>query len=215
MEDESESQAIPLEGDRSSRDTRVLTPEEVARNFLRLRGEATHDPRTQPTRASRRKFRSTAATIAIVLVAVAVLAGLAAITLLPNKQASPPAAQAPSHHSSGGSVASTSTTTTVPSLAHNAITVDVLNAYGSGRVASLTATSLKGLGFNIGSVVNAPSDIPSGQPSQILYGPDALLAANTLAQSLSGPLTETSTSALSGNHVALWVASPQLTVKTP
>ena len=108
---------------------------------------------------------------------------------------------------------STSTTSTVPLLAHDAVTVDVLNAYGSGAVAGVTATALGGLGFSIGSVTNAPSDIAPGQPSQILYGPSDLAAANTLAQTLSGPVTEIPTADLSGNHIQLWVASPQLIVK--
>ncbi len=219
MEGGPETQGTPAEGDPGRRDTRVLSPEEVARNFLGHGGDP--DPRTRRTRPPRRNLRAAATTAAVVVVAGAVLAGLAAFTLLPNGQANPPSAQARSHPPVGAqtttatstTTTSTSTTSTVPLLAHDAVTVDVLNAYGSGAVAGVTATALGGLGFSIGSVANAPSDIAPGQPSQILYGPSDLAAANTLAQTLSGPVTEISTADLSGNHIQLWVASPQLIVK--
>jgi hypothetical protein len=215
MEGGPDTQDTPSERQGGRHDTNVLTPEEVARNFLRLRGGAIHDPRTQPSRRPRRNTRSAAATIAVVIVAVAVLAGLAVLTLSPNKQARPPAAQARLHNpAAGAATTSPSTTTIVPLLAPSAVTIDVLNAYGSGRVASVTAASLKQRGFTIGVVANAPGNLPAGQPSQILYSPDASAAANTLAQTLLGPVTETPTTALSGNHLQLWVANPQLTVKT-
>ena len=219
MEGGPETQGTPAEGDPGRRDTRVLSPEEVARNFLRHGGDP--DPRTRRTRPPRRNLRAAATTAAVVVGAGAVLAGLAAFTLLPNGQANPPSAQArsasaggrPDHDLDLDDSTSTSTTSTVPLLAHGAVTVDVLNAYGSGAVAAVTATALRGLGFSIGNVANAPSDIAPGQPSQILYGPSDLAAANTLAQTLSGPVTEISTTDLSGNHLQLWVASPQLVVK--
>jgi LytR cell envelope-related transcriptional attenuator len=216
MEGGPETQGTPAEGDPGRRDTRVLSPEEVARNFLR---QGDPDPRTRRIRPPRRNLRAAATTAAVAVGAGAVLAGLAAFILLPNGQANPPSAQARSHPPVGAqtttstSTTSTSTTSTVPLLAHDAVTVDVLNAYGSGAVAGVTATALGGLGFSIGSVTNAPSDIAPGQPSQILYGPSDVAAANTLAQTLSGPVTEIPTADLSGNHIQLWVASPQLIVK--
>jgi hypothetical protein len=217
MEGGPETQGTPAEGEPGRRDTGVLSPEEVARNFLRHGGGP--DPRTRRTRPPRRNLRAAATTAAVVVGAGAVLAGLAAFTLLPNGQSNPPSAQARSHPPVGAQTTtsttstSTSTTSTVPLLANDAVTVDVLNAYGSGAVAGVTATALRGLGFSIGNIANAPSDIAPGQPSQILYGPSDLAAANTLAQTLSGPVTEISTTALSGNHIQLWVASPQLVVK--
>jgi hypothetical protein len=223
MEGDPKTLGPPSEGGPGRQEARVLSPEEVARDFLRDGDSSvTQDTRSQASRRRRRNARAKAPTIAVVVGACAVLAGLAAFTLLPTGQPSAPPAQARSHSPAGGSVTtttsttstSTSTSSTEPLLAHGAVKVDVLNAYGSGQLATVTAAALKQLGFSVGSVGNAPGDIAAGQPSQILYGPNALADADTLAQTLSGPVIETSTSNLSGNLLELWVASPQLTVKT-
>ena len=106
------------------------------------------------------------------------------------------------------------TTTTAPPLANNVVSVDVLNASGSGDLAGQTASGLKSDGFNVTNIDNAPSVIASGNPSEIFYGPNGLPAAHTLAASLNGNVSYVADPTLSANDVTLWVASSQLTVST-
>ncbi len=106
------------------------------------------------------------------------------------------------------------TTTTAPPLANNLVSVNVLNASGSGDLASQTASGLKSDGFNITNINNATSVIAAGDPSEIFYGPSGLPAAHTLAASLTGTVTYVSDPTLSANNVTLWVANSNLTVTT-
>jgi LCP family protein required for cell wall assembly len=106
----------------------------------------------------------------------------------------------------------TTTTTTAPPLANGAVSVDVLNASGGGLLATDTASGLRQHGFVISGINNAPSVIPSGDPSEIFYGPTGLPAAHTLAASLKGKVTFVPEASLTGNNVTLWVASASLTV---
>jgi hypothetical protein len=98
--------------------------------------------------------------------------------------------------------------------ANSAVTVDVLNASGSGDLAGSTATGLRNSGFVVSGVNNAPNVIPPGGPSQIIYGPAGLPAAHALANSLNGPVSYVPSSFLAGNNVTLLVANPQLTVNS-
>jgi LytR cell envelope-related transcriptional attenuator/LytR_cpsA_psr family len=106
----------------------------------------------------------------------------------------------------------TTTTTTAPPLANSAVSVDVLNASGAGLLATTTASGLRQHGFVISGINNAPKVIPPGEPSEIFYGPTGLPAAHTLAASLKGKVTYVPEASLTGNNVALWVASSSLTV---
>ena len=106
------------------------------------------------------------------------------------------------------------TTTTTTPVAPSTVSVDVLNASGSGELASQTAAGLTHNGFVITGIDNAPSVIASGSPSEIFYGPTGLPAAHTLGDSLSGAVTYVPSSTLSGNDLTLWVANAQLTVTT-
>jgi LCP family protein required for cell wall assembly len=109
---------------------------------------------------------------------------------------------------------SSTTTTAAPPLANSAVSVDVLNASGGGLLATDTSEALRGDGFEITGVNNAPSTIAAGDPSEIFYGPSGLPAAHTLADSLKGKVTYVPAPSLTGNDVTLWVANDQLTVTT-
>jgi hypothetical protein len=108
----------------------------------------------------------------------------------------------------------TTTTTTAPPLPNNAVTVNVLNASGGGELASQTASSLEQDGFIVNGVNDAQSVIPTGSPSQILYGPTGLPAAHTLGDALTGGVTYVADPTLSGNNLTLMVANDQLSVST-
>jgi LCP family protein required for cell wall assembly len=107
---------------------------------------------------------------------------------------------------------STTTTTTAPPLKDSAVSVDVLNASGAGLLATDTAEGLRHNGFVISGINNAPSVIPTGEPSEIYYGPTGLPAAHTLADSLKGKVSYVPDASLTGNNVTLWVANAELTV---
>jgi hypothetical protein len=197
-----------------NRESGVLSPEAVAKEFLR-EGAVIDSPRKARRQNRRTNARAAAATAAGIVCAAVVLAGLAAFTLLPNRQASPPVSHVAQHPTSTSVVeAPSSTTTSISALPDSAITVDVLNAYGSGQLATQTASSLRQLGFTVGHAVNAPTVIAPGNPSQILYGANGLTAADTLAKSLAGAVQVSFSPQLTGNHLQLWVANPQLTVNT-
>ncbi len=108
----------------------------------------------------------------------------------------------------------TTTTTTAPLPPNTAVTVQVLNASGSGQLATNTASALKTLGFAISGVNNAPSVIAPGQPSDIFYGPTGLPAAHTLANVIVGAVSYIPDASLTGNNVSLWIANAQMSVST-
>jgi len=107
----------------------------------------------------------------------------------------------------------TSTTTTAPSVAPSQVNVQVLNASTVSGLAGTTSSDLTPLGFNVTAVADAPSEIPSGSPSQIEYGPSGLDAAHALGAVLSGgSLSYVSDPSLTGNNLVLLLAGTQFTV---
>jgi hypothetical protein len=118
------------------------------------------------------------------------------------------------HHSTDGRVTTSPSTTTVQLPPPASVTVDVLNAYGSGPLAPETALRLISAGFAISGTGSAPSLIAGDNPSEIFCGPSGLPAARTLAQWLHGPVKEVSSAKLSGNNLELWIANPLLGVNT-
>jgi hypothetical protein len=152
------------------------------------------------------------ATTAAVVGTIAVLAVLAAVALYPDHQNGPPHS---SHSvaSSATSSTTTSTTTTVPLPPISSVTVQVLNASGSGQLAAQAAARLKALGFGVSGTGNAPSQIAAGQPSEIFYGPSGLPAAQALAAWVNGPFTNVPRPSLADENLVLWIANPQFTIK--
>jgi hypothetical protein len=142
---------------------------------------------------------------------VAILVVLAAVALYPDRQSAPP----PKAHGATSSITSstTATTTTVPLPPIPSVTVRVLNAYGSGQLATPAATRLKALGFGVSGIGSAPSLIAGGQPSELFYGPSGLPAAKTLTAWLNGIFTYVPRPSLTGNNLELWIANPLFTVK--
>jgi hypothetical protein len=178
----------------------VLSPEEVAREFLQEGGDV--DPQQRSGEGRRRRVRVLTgfATAAGVAGTVAILVFLALLALRPSHPPSPPRAALPNP--------------TVPLPPPTSVKVDVLNAFPSGQlIAVATAQRLKPIGFAISGVSNAPSLIAGGEPSEILYGPSGLRAAETLAQWLIGSVKNVSSAHLSGNNLELWIANPLLGVK--
>ena len=107
---------------------------------------------------------------------------------------------------------SSTTTTTAPTEAHALVGVDVLNASAVNGIAHATAAALAGQGFEVTGIGNAATELAPGDPSEILYGPSGLEAADTLASALGGPVTLVPDPALSGRGVSLLIASSELTV---
>jgi hypothetical protein len=201
----------PTEDDADERPGRVISPEEVAREFLRdPRGAGQVSTETaRPDRA--RRLPGGVATAAGLVGTVAILVVLAAVALYPNH----PSAPARSAHGATSSTASstTATTTTIPLPPIPSVTVQVLNAYGSGELATAAATTLKALGFGVSGIGSAPNPIAGGQPSELFYGPSGLPAAKTLAAWLNGIFTYVPRPSLTGNNLELWIANPLFTVK--
>jgi len=186
------------------------SPEHVAKTFLREGGVVVYDGREQSAVRRRRLFAAGAIgvlAVAAVLVAVALIAARGGTA--PQSSAAPAA-----HTSTTLKKGSEPALTTPPPPAPSAVSVDVLNASQSDGVAGHTAAGLTQDGFAVSAVGNAPSKIASGNPSTILYGPAGLPAAHTLAASLSGAVALVANPMLTGNHVVLWVANPQLTVSS-
>lgn len=139
--------------------------------------------------------------------------------LLPSHPPSAPRASGvalphPTDSLANTSTSTTTTSTTVTLLPPASVTVDVLNAYGSGPLALATALRLISAGFKISGTGNAPSLIVGDNPSEIFYGPSGLPAAETLARWLHGPVKEIPSANLSGNNLELWIANPLLGVNT-
>jgi hypothetical protein len=104
------------------------------------------------------------------------------------------------------------TTTTVPTEAHNLVGVDVLNASTVSGIAHSTGSALTNQGFVVNEVGDAPTNLPVGSSSEILYGPSGTEAAHTLASVLSGPVTLTPEASLSSSTVQLLIAGSSLSV---
>jgi LytR cell envelope-related transcriptional attenuator len=208
------------EGEDDTQVGRPLSPEEVAREFLREGGGVAREERIEEVRLRRRvRIPARVATAAGIAGAVAVLVLLAVVALLPSHPPSPPRAAGgalpqptDSPVVTSPSTATTTTTVTLPPPA--SVTVVVLNAYGSSPLAPETALRLISAGFAIRGTGNAPSLIAGDNPSEIFYGPSGFPAAETLAQWLHGPVKEVSSANLSGNDLELWIANPLLGVNT-
>lgn len=224
-ESDQETVEPPTEGDDDTELGRAVSPEEVAREFLRAGGGVPEGggvaPR-QPKKENRRRVRIPArvATVAGVAGVVAVLVLLAYLALLPNHPPAPARTNnvkqshaTDSPVTKSASVGAT-TTTTVPLPPPASVTVDVLNAYGSGQLAPETALRLISAGFAIKGTGNAPGLIAGDNPSEIFYGPSRRQAADTLAKWLIGPVKEISSANLTGNNLELWIANPFLGVET-
>ena len=106
------------------------------------------------------------------------------------------------------------TTTTVPTESHNLVNVTVLNASNVNGLAHLDAAALTTLGFDVTQIGDATTTLANGGTSEILYGPAGKEAAQTLAATVTGPVTTVSDPNLSGQDVSLLVASPALKVST-
>ncbi len=149
--------------------------------------------------------------------AVILLSLFVALALFPSGGAGPRVSHEAAHHGSVIQVRtqfSTTSNPTDPLLPDRSVTVQVLNASGSGELATKTAVALKKAGFVISSVNDAPSVISPGDPSDIFYGSTGLTAARTLAAVLNGLVSYIPDSSLVDNNVSLWIANAQLTVKT-
>lgn len=183
----------PRTEDDSDTQGRVLSPEEVAREFLQQGGDVDRQQRSEEGRRRRSRILTGFATAAGVAGTVAVLVLLALLALLPSHPPSAPRAALPPP---------------------NSVKVDVLNAFPSGQLLAVeSGKRLQHIGFVVSGVSNAPSLIAGGGPSEIYYGPSGLGAAETLAQWLIGPVKNASNARLSGNDLELWIANPLLRVK--
>ena len=109
----------------------------------------------------------------------------------------------------------TTTTTTVPKLPANQVDIDVLNASSVGGIAHTTATALTAQGFNVNEVGDASTQLSSGSPPQILYGPSGAAAANTLASAIDGSVTLVPDASLTGSTIELLLAGAAPTVGAP
>ena len=104
------------------------------------------------------------------------------------------------------------TTTTVPTEAHSLVTVNVLNGSSVNGIAHTTAFALSSLGFQIGQIGNASTQLSADGASEILYGPSGTAAAHALSSVLSGPVTLVPDPSLTGQTVSLVIAGSQLSV---
>jgi LCP family protein required for cell wall assembly len=104
------------------------------------------------------------------------------------------------------------TTTTVPTEAHNLVTVNVLNGSSANGIAHTTAFALSSLGFQIGEIGNASTQLSADGASEILYGQSGTAAAHALQSVLSGPVTLVPDPSLTGQTVSLVIAGSQLSV---
>src|SRR4030095_10609976 len=81
--------------------------------------------------------------------------------------------------------------------------VTILNALGTTGLAATTATKLRGSGYRIATVGNAPSaDLPR---SQIAYAPGRLSDAKTLASTLIGGASLVEDPSLTARHLTLFL----------
>ena len=106
------------------------------------------------------------------------------------------------------------TTTTAPGVAHDQVTVNVLNDSTVSDIADYTAEALSLQGFFIGDVGDASTPLPADGSSEILYGPDGYGAALAVGATLNGPVTYMADPNLSGRTVSLLIAGSALTVKS-
>jgi hypothetical protein len=79
-------------------------------------------------------------------------------------------------------------------------------------IAHTTAFALSSLGFQIGQIGNASTQLSADGASEILYGPSGTAAAHALSSVLSGPVTLVPDPSLTGQTVSLVIAGSQLSV---
>lgn len=203
-----ESVEPSAEGNGGPPQQRALSPEEVAREFLREGRVVVAEERTAKGRPRHVRTSSRVAVSAGVAGAVLVLALLAFLILLLNRSPSPLSASKPTH----GLKRSTPATNTNSLPPISSVRVDVLNADGSGQRPTATYLALRSAGFTVSGVGTASDLIAGGQPSEIFYGPSGLAAAETLAYRLIGAVRDVYNANLPGNHLELWIATPLLGV---
>jgi LCP family protein required for cell wall assembly len=112
-------------------------------------------------------------------------------------------------------VSKTTTTTTTPRLPASQVSVDVLNASSVNGIAHTAAAALTAQGFQVNEVGDASTQLSSGSPPEILYGPTGTEAANTLASAIAGSVTLVPDASLTGSTVELLVAGTAPTVGAP
>jgi hypothetical protein len=207
-ESDMETVEPPAESNGGTPQKRVLTPEEVAREFLREGGVVTVEERNAEGRPRHARTPSRIAIGAGVACAVLVLALLAFLILLLNRSPSPLSASKPTH----GLKRSTPATNTNSLPPTSSVRVDVLTADGSGQRPTATYLALRSAGFTVSGAGTAPSLIAADQPSEIFYGPSGLAAAEILAYRLIGAVRDVYDTNLTGNHLELWIATPLLGV---
>jgi LCP family protein required for cell wall assembly len=108
--------------------------------------------------------------------------------------------------------ATTTTTTTTPKEPAGQVSVDVLNASTASGIAHTTAAALTAQGFGVNEVGDASTQLSTGSPPEILYGPTGTEAANTLASAISGPVTLVPTPSLTSSTVELILAGSAPTI---
>jgi LCP family protein required for cell wall assembly len=116
---------------------------------------------------------------------------------------------------SKGNKATTTTTTTTPREPAGQVSVDVLNASTADGIAHTTAAALTAQGFQVNEVGDASTQLSSGSPPEILYGPSGTEAANTLASAIAGSVTLVPNASLTGSTVELLLAGTPLTIGAP
>jgi LCP family protein required for cell wall assembly len=114
-----------------------------------------------------------------------------------------------------GHKATTTTTTTAPREPASQVSVDVLNASGVNGIAHTAAAALTAQGFQVNEVGDASTQLSSGSPPEILYGPSGTEAANTLASAIAGSVTLVPDASLTGSTVELLLAGTAPTVGAP
>ncbi len=91
----------------------------------------------------------------------------------------------------------------------------MLNASSASGIAHTTATALTAQGFHVNEVGDASTQLGSGGPPQILYGPSGTEAANTLASAIDGSVTLVPDASLTGSTIELLLAGTAPTVGAP
>lgn len=109
----------------------------------------------------------------------------------------------------------TTTTTGTPTEAAGQVTVDVLNASSVSGIAHTTAAALTAQGFQVNEVGDASTQLSSGSPAEILYGPSGTEAANTLASAITSSVNLVPDASLTGSTVELLLAGSAPTVGAP
>jgi LCP family protein required for cell wall assembly len=106
----------------------------------------------------------------------------------------------------------TTTTTTAPKEPADQVSVDVLNASTASGIAHTAATALTAHGFVVNEIGDASTELSTGSPPQILYGPLGTEAANTLASAIAGSVTLVPDATLTGSTIELLLTGTAPTV---